>query len=417
MNVGTPNTSRRRPRPRVRVRISLAGHPASTSAKTASASTPPRVRASADHRRIAQVAAFVVTGREQGPVDGEELVGEPVPDHDAGRQGQRSGCWAGSSQAGRPLRHMGLVEEEGNEGHVPGGPGLESVDDVLMAVSGRTGTDSPRSRRKSSYVSMARATPQDRRIHSGATGPSTRRSAGPGPVRAGSTDQAQGGTDAAPPITSEAWWARRWRRLNPDGVAAVKSRALPLRSPRRLMTVTAQKAAKVCPLGKLLEVGSRTGTPDAVNRSPSGSGRESADDGLEGPALTTVDSMPAMTERPDRLGPVRTAVAGPPHGGRGPHDPVVTEAGDHFGRPVEGGIPRSGSNQASTRSSTDRTRAARPRPGRHHRGSDRRSRSHRPEVGPVSRCPRSVRTVSGRAHAAPAAVAPSTTAASSGSPP
>ena len=55
---------------------------------------------------------------------------------------------------------------------------------------------------------------------------------------------------------------------DPDQGGAVKKRAVPDRSPRRLMTVAAQKAARVWPLGKLLDVGSRTGTPPAVSWSP-----------------------------------------------------------------------------------------------------------------------------------------------------
>ncbi len=35
---------------------------------------------------------------------------------------------------------------------------------------------------------------------------------------------------AAPPSTSEAWWARRWSRLTPTKVALVNNRALPDRS-------------------------------------------------------------------------------------------------------------------------------------------------------------------------------------------
>src|SRR5664280_893956 len=119
---------------------------------------------------------------------------------------------------------------------------------------------------------------------------------------------------AAPPTTSEAWWARRWSRLTPTSAALVKSRALPARSPRSPITVAAQKAARVWPLGKLLVFGSRTGTPPSTTRRPLRSGRERPMTALR-PALTRLDSTPATararTARPQRSTGGRRRGAGP----------------------------------------------------------------------------------------------------------
>jgi len=73
----------------------------------------------------------------------------------------------------------------------------------------------------------------------------------------------------------------------------VKSRALPLPSPRWLMTVAAQNAARVCPLGKLLVFGSRTGTPPSATVSEVRSGRDRPTSALS-PVFTRLDSTPAM---------------------------------------------------------------------------------------------------------------------------
>ena len=45
----------------------------------------------ADHVAITEVTAVVVAGGEERPVDGQEVLGEPVPDDDAGGQGQKIG--------------------------------------------------------------------------------------------------------------------------------------------------------------------------------------------------------------------------------------------------------------------------------------------------------------------------------------
>ena len=111
----------------------------------------------------------------------------------------------------------------------------------------------------------------------------------------------------------------------------MKSRALPRRSPGWLITVAAQKAARVCPLGKLLEVGARTGTPAAVSPRSVGSGRVPAHHRLQA-ALTRLDSIPATAEGPHGPGPLRAGVAGPPRRGGRPHEPVVAEPGDDLGQ-------------------------------------------------------------------------------------
>ncbi len=89
------------------------------------------------HGAVAQVGSILMPGREQRPVHGQELLGEPVPHHYTGGQGQEIRLM-GRVVPGRDatLGHMGLVEEERDEGHVPGGTALQSVEDVLMTDAG-----------------------------------------------------------------------------------------------------------------------------------------------------------------------------------------------------------------------------------------------------------------------------------------
>src|SRR5664280_3721201 len=75
------------------------------------------------------------------------------------------------------------------------------------------------------------------------------------------------------------------------------------------MTVAAQHAARVCPLGKLLVFGSRTGTPPSATVSEVRSGRDRPTSALR-PVLTRLDSTPAMARARTaraRSGPVRRA--------------------------------------------------------------------------------------------------------------
>ena len=110
MNVGTPKTewsstargvlrlqdlraaSRRRPRParrRHRARpVEHLGH----------------------HVAVAEIEGLVVAGRKQRPVGGREVLGEPVPHHDAGQVGQQTGIPVGlapTPAAGPPRRGPG----------------------------------------------------------------------------------------------------------------------------------------------------------------------------------------------------------------------------------------------------------------------------------------------------------------------
>jgi hypothetical protein len=167
---------------------------------------------------------------------------------------------------------------------------------------------------------------------------------------------------AIPPTTSEAWWARRWIRLRPIRPAPAYSRALPVWSPGRLRTEAEQNAARVCPLGKLLVFGARTGTPVFEIRSSEVSGRFRPTSRLM-PALTSVDETPATPRErtawrraePDRR-PRHTAI--PVHNQPWSPRPVITLAAESTAA-----LPRMGSNRRSTASSNDVTAADNPDSG------------------------------------------------------
>jgi hypothetical protein len=66
------------------------------------------------------------------------VLGEPLLDHDTGGEAQQVRL-VGRILPGRDaaLGHVGLVEEERHELHVPRGAGLQPVEEVLMAVPGK----------------------------------------------------------------------------------------------------------------------------------------------------------------------------------------------------------------------------------------------------------------------------------------
>ena len=137
-----------------------------------------------------------MAGGEQGPVDGQEVLREPVPDHDAGGQGQQVGLLGRVvPRRGAALGHVRLVEEERNEGHVPRGPGLEAVEDVLVAVAGERAPVVPGHSERLD-VSSWLCNPRGPVIHSRRPAPSSVR----GPVGQSSApaDQAEGGADGGP---------------------------------------------------------------------------------------------------------------------------------------------------------------------------------------------------------------------------
>ena len=137
MKVGTPNTSSSLTTRSCSCRTALAGHPASTSANTASASAPARSRAlrTTARSRRSPPSSWRAANRERWT--GQELLGKPVPDHHAGRQRQQIGLLGRVlPRRGAALGNVGLIEEEGDEGHVPGGAGVQAVEKVLVAVAG-----------------------------------------------------------------------------------------------------------------------------------------------------------------------------------------------------------------------------------------------------------------------------------------
>src|SRR5580704_1734653 len=326
-------------------------------------------------------------------MDGQEMVRKPVPEHHTGGEGQQVLLLCRILPGGgASLAHVGLIEEERDERHIPGGTGLEAVQDVLVGVPcertpivpghsegqtfwhscqtpskddpflrdrlfGLCGSDAAvRAPVGHSGFGMPAAFDEasrfdDGALHQSGSGQTRRRPISP-----------KAAPIAAPPSTSEAWWARRWSRLTPTSAALVNKSALPARSWRWLMTVAAQNAARVWPLGKLLVVGSRTGMPPWVSCSPARSGRERPTTDLS-VRLTMLDSTPAMANARTaraRSGPLcrarQTVVA--VHISPWSPRPVMSLA-----RPSSDGAPRSGSNQRSTRSSKACTTPANP-PGR-----------------------------------------------------
>ena len=87
---------------------------------------------------LADVAAFVVAGREQRPLHGGEGLGPAVAHGDAGLHGQKSGLLGRVvPHVGLALFDVGLVEGERHPRHVPVGAGLEGGEDVLAGVAGK----------------------------------------------------------------------------------------------------------------------------------------------------------------------------------------------------------------------------------------------------------------------------------------
>src|SRR5664279_2944824 len=149
---------------------------------------------------------------------GPEVLGEPLLDDDTGGEAQQVRL-VGRILPGRDasLGHVGLVEEERHEFHVPGGAGFQAVEEVLMAVSGKRAPIVPG---HGKCLTRLHTSPTPGRAVPFRQGGQTSRL----PTKPNATPM------AAPPTTSEAWWARRWSRLTPTSAAPVKSRALPARS-------------------------------------------------------------------------------------------------------------------------------------------------------------------------------------------
>ena len=134
-------------------------------------------------------------------------------------------------------------------------------------------------------------------------------------------------------------------RCEEEGVAAPVARAGSAPWPQ-------QNAASVWPLGKLLGAGARGPAPrrrTGAGRSVSGRSRPTTS---LMPALTSAEDDAGDAQGPDRGAPGRARRPTAPHGRRRPQPAVVAESGDRLGRGVDRGLPRSGSNSRSTRSST-----------------------------------------------------------------
>ncbi len=89
------------------------------------------------HGVVAQVASVVVPGREQGEVDVEEPLREPVADDEPGFDGHQVRGLLRHLPHGSPaLLDMGLRQREGDEVDVPVGAPSHGVDHVLVDVAG-----------------------------------------------------------------------------------------------------------------------------------------------------------------------------------------------------------------------------------------------------------------------------------------
>ena len=69
-------------------------------------------------------------------MDRKEVLGKPVPHHHPGSQGQQVRLLGRIlPRRGAALGHVGLIEEERNEGDIPRRPGLQAVQQVLVPIS------------------------------------------------------------------------------------------------------------------------------------------------------------------------------------------------------------------------------------------------------------------------------------------
>ena len=119
---------------------------------------------------------------------------------------------------------------------------------------------------------------------------------------------------AAPPITSVGWCARRCTRL--AATAAAKPTLAAVWASESARTKAVQKAASVCPLGKLLLEGVRTVGVEVVV------GPLSLHRGLHDPAHDE-RGEPGRGERHHGAPAVRAAASGLDGGERDPDEPVV----------------------------------------------------------------------------------------------
>src|SRR6185437_7795046 len=212
---------------------------------------PGGVQDGADHRRVLEVLAPVVAGGEQPPVHRREPVGEPVPDHHPRLQRQQA-LHLGRVVLGLPDRwlpfgHVVLHQRERGERHLPGSPGVEAGQQVLVGVAGERAQVVPGDRER-------------RQCH----GCANRRFRRPIPRSAGIRLSTSRPTRpivppmAAPARTSLAWWCRRYTRLVATEPANARQAAVPAGVVGSMTAV--ENAARVCPLGKLLLFGVLTGT-------------------------------------------------------------------------------------------------------------------------------------------------------------
>ena len=139
---------------------------------------------------------MVVAQGEERLVDVEEPVGELVPHHHAGLEGEQARVvLPAAPDVGLALGHVDLAERERHEGHVPRGSGPQPREHVLMGVAGERAAVVPG---HGEGAAVGHARPQRPRAawHSaGAHGLGQSRratAASPTPM-------------AAPAITSEAW--------------------------------------------------------------------------------------------------------------------------------------------------------------------------------------------------------------------
>ena len=135
MNVGTPQTLCDSTNPVCSFSTVTSGRPESTSAHTASTSTPVGRQHRGELLALAQLAGVDVAVLEQGVVDVEEVLGLRVADGQRRLQGEQAAVDLGALPDGRlALLDVGLGEREGEEPDVPVGTGAQPGDHVSWAM-------------------------------------------------------------------------------------------------------------------------------------------------------------------------------------------------------------------------------------------------------------------------------------------
>ncbi len=137
MKVGTPKTWRSDAAASCSLRKVSRGQPSSIASNTPAGSTPAPASDVAEHGALPQIERLVVTGREQGLVDSQELLRLAIPHDDAGLVRQQAGIAIRMLPDGRLiLGDVGLIEREGDELNVPVGSIGQRGDHMLVGVAG-----------------------------------------------------------------------------------------------------------------------------------------------------------------------------------------------------------------------------------------------------------------------------------------